>query len=120
MSRGEVEASQRLRLVVALAEALTEQGYAATPVAAILDRAGVSRQTFYQLYDNKLDCFLDALDIVSDVLEAQLRSAFDDVAGTPLEQAAAAVEQYLGTMADNLPFARLYVVEVNAAGPRAL
>lgn len=120
LSRGEVAASQRLRLVVGLAEALAEQGYATTPVAAILDRAGVSRQTFYQLYDNKLDCFLDGLDLVSDVLDGQLRASFDGTSGTPRERAAAAVGRYLETLADNLPFARLYVVEVHAAGPDAL
>ena len=120
LTRDEVEASQRFRLILGLAEALTEQGYATTPVAAILDRAGVSRQTFYQLYDNKLDCFLDALDLISDVLDGQLRAAFDGTTGAPLERAAAAVERYLETLADNLPFARLYVVEVHAAGPSAL
>lgn len=120
LSRGEVEASQRLRLVVALAEALADKGYASTPVAAVLDRAGVSRQTFYQLYGNKLDCFLDALDVVAETLDGQLRAAFDDAAGPPLERAGAAITRYLDGLADNLPFARLYIVEVNAAGPEAL
>jgi AcrR family transcriptional regulator len=120
LTRDAVEASQRLRLIVGLAEALAEQGYATTPVAAILQRAGVSRQTFYQLYDNKLACFLDALDLVNDVLEGQLRAAFDYGTGSPLEQAAAAVEAYLDTLAGNLPFARLYIVEAHAAGVAAL
>lgn len=120
LSRDQVEESQRLRLILALAEALSEQGYAATPVAAVLDRAGVSRQTFYQLYDNKLDCFLDALDLVSETLDGQLRLAFDAATGTPLERAGAAVEHYLDTMANNLAFARLYIVEVHAAGSEAL
>src|SRR3546814_19017166 len=78
LSRDQVEESQRLRLILALAEALAEHGYAGTPVAAVLDRAGVSRQTFYALYENKLHCFLDALDLVSDTLDGQLRRAFDD------------------------------------------
>lgn len=120
LTRDAVEASQRLRLVVGLAEALVDQGYATTPVAAILDRAGVSRQTFYRLYDNKLACFLDALDLVNDVLEGQLRAAFDDGSGQPLDQAAAAVGAYLDSLAGNLPFARLYVVEAHAAGAEAL
>jgi AcrR family transcriptional regulator len=120
LTRDAVEASQRLRLIVGLAEAVAEHGYATTPVAAILDRAGVSRQTFYQLYENKLACFLDALDLVNEVLEGQLRAGFDGRHGTPLEQAAAAVESYIDTLAGNLPFARLYVVEAHAAGPEAL
>lgn len=120
LSRSEVEQSQRLRLLLAMAEALLENGYAATPVAAILDRAGVSRQTFYQLYDNKLDCFLDGLDLVSETLDGQLRRAFDDATGTPLERAGAAVDHYLDTLGSNLAFARLYIVEVHAAGSQAL
>jgi AcrR family transcriptional regulator len=120
LTRDAVEASQRLRLIVGLADAMHEQGYADTAVAAILDRAGVSRQTFYQLYDNKLACFLDALDLVNDVLEGQLRAGFDSQAGTPLEQAAAAVGSYIDTLAENIPFARLYIVEAHAAGPEAL
>jgi AcrR family transcriptional regulator len=120
LTRDAVEASQRLRLLVGLADAVAEHGYATTPVAAILDRAGVSRQTFYQLYENKLACFLDALDLVNDVLEGQLRAGFDQHRGTPLEQAAAAVESYIDTLAGNLPFARLYVVEAHAAGAEAL
>lgn len=120
LTRDAVEASQRLRLIVGLAGAVSELGYATTPVAAILDRAGVSRQTFYQLYENKLACFLDALDLVNDVLEGQLRAGFDAHDGPPIEQAAAAVESYIDTLAGNIPFARLYVVEAHAAGPEAL
>lgn len=120
LTRDEVEQSQRLRLAVATADALAENGYANTPVAAILDRAGVSRQTFYQLYRNKLDCFLDTLDLVGTVLVDQLGAAMTAAGGTPVERAGAAVEQYLETIAGNLPFARLYIVEVHAAGPAAL
>ncbi|MDQ2648071.1 MAG: TetR/AcrR family transcriptional regulator [Actinomycetota bacterium] len=120
LTRDAVEASQRLRLIVGLADAMHEQGYADTPVAAILDRAGVSRQTFYQLYENKLACFLDALDLVNDVLEGQLRAGFDSQSGTPLEQAAAALGSYIDTLAENVPFARLYIVEAHAAGTEAL
>lgn len=120
LTRDEVEQSQRLRLAVATADALAENGYANTSVAAILDRAGVSRQTFYQLYRNKLDCFLDTLDLVGTVLVDQLSAAMTAAGGTPVERAGAAVEQYLLTIAGNLPFARLYIVEVHAAGPAAL
>lgn len=120
LSRDEVEQSQRVRLAVATADALAEAGYANTPVAAILDRASVSRQTFYQLYNNKLDCFLDTLDLVGAVLIGQLGTASTAASGTPVDRAGAAVERYLDTIAGNLPFARLYIVEVHAAGTPAL
>src|SRR5690606_37798114 len=89
------------------------------PVAAVLTRAGVSRQTFYELYDNKLGCFIDALDVVGETLLAELSDAFADDA-PPDRRAAAAASRYLDTLADHLPFARLFLVEVHAAGPEAM
>ena len=120
LSREQVEQSQRLRLAIAMADALAEDGYAGTPVAAVLDRAGVSRQTFYQLHGGKLDCFLEALDLVGAVLLDQRAGALAATGRTPIEQASAAVDRYLDTIAGNLAFARLYIVEVHAAGPEAL
>jgi AcrR family transcriptional regulator len=111
--------AQRLRLAVGLAEAMVDGGYVGTPVAAILKRAGVSRETFYQLYDGKLACFLDALDLVGAVLLAELADAIDGP-GEPLERAERAIGRYLDTVAESPAFARLYLVEVHAAGPVAV
>ena len=119
MSRAEVQAAQRLRLVVALAEELTVAGYARTPVAAVLKRAGISRQTFYELYEDKQAAFLDALDVVGEVLLGELQTAFAGE-GSPQARARAAVDRYLTSLADHLPFARLFLVEVHAAGPVAM
>ena len=119
LTRQQVADAQRLRLAVAMAEALAEQGYAGTPVAPVLERAGVSRQTFYQLYDGKLACFLDALDFVGEVLIAELAGALDGP-GEPIDHAVGAIGHYLGTIVANSAFARLYLVEVHAAGPEAL
>jgi AcrR family transcriptional regulator len=55
-----VIAHQRERLLVATAEALAEQGYAELTVRDMIGRAGISRRTFYQLYDDKLACVLAA------------------------------------------------------------
>ncbi len=120
LSRDQVEASQRLRLSVAMAEACAEAGFPDTSVQAVLRRASVSRLTFYELYDGKLDCFLEALDLVGNVLVAELRREIDEATGSPAERAERAIDRYLEVLADNLPFARLYIVEVHAAGPSAL
>lgn len=119
LSRRQVEESQRLRLAVALAEAMVEKGYVGTPVAAVLRRAGVSRQTFYELYDDKQACFLDALDLAGAVLTAELGDTIGG-AGEPLDRAERAVGQYLDLIVANPAFARLYLVEVHAAGATAL
>ena len=120
LTRDEVERSQRLRLAVAMAEACADAGFAATPVKAVLERAGVSRLTFYELYDGKLDCFLEALDLVGAVLVDQLRSVLVDDAGTAVERATRVVDRYLDSIVENPAFARLYIVEVHAAGTEAL
>jgi AcrR family transcriptional regulator len=119
LSREEVAQAQRLRLVVAMAEALVDGGYVATPVAAVLRRAGVSRETFYELYDDKLACFLDALDVVGEVLLAELATAVD-APGDPLRRAEHAIDRYLSTVVEQPAFARLFLVEVHAAGAEAM
>ena len=119
LTREQVAEAQRLRLAVALAEAMTEQGYVGTPVAEILRRAGVSRQTFYELYDDKLACFLDALDLVGAVLLSELASVLEG-GQPPHERVERAIVRYLDTITRNPAFARLYLVEVHAAGPAAL
>jgi len=119
LTRQQVTDAQRLRLAIGMADAMCESGYVGTPVAAILKRAGVSRETFYQLYDDKLACFLDALDLVGALLIDRLAAALAGP-GEPLELAERAVVQYLATIAENPAFARLYLVEVHAAGPAAM
>lgn len=119
LSRQQVADAQRVRLAVAMADAMAERGYVGTPVAEILKRAHVSRETFYELYDDKLGCFLDALDLVGAVLVAELGAAVDGP-GEPLERAERALVGYLGALGENAPFARLFLVEVHAAGPAAM
>lgn len=118
-TREQIEQAQRVRLAIAMAEVMAENGYVGTPVAAVLKRAGVSRETFYQLYDDKIGCFLDALDFVGDVLVADLTAAISRP-GEPLERAGQAVERYLRTIINYPAFARLFLVEVHAAGAEAL
>lgn len=119
LTREQVADAQRLRLAVGLADAMVEHGYVGTSVAAILRRAGVSRQTFYALYGDKLGCFLDALDLAGAVLMGRLAETVE-APGTPLERAQRAVGRYLDTIVDHPAFARLYIVEVHAAGPQAI
>jgi len=121
LTREQVADAQRLRLAVAMAEEMADHGYVGTPVAAVLRRAGVSRQTFYELYDDKLGCFLDALDLVGAVLLGELGAAAgSDDAAPPLDRAARVVDRYLRALVDHPAFARLFIVEVHAAGPEAV
>lgn len=118
LSREQVQEAQRIRLAVALAEEMADAGYVGTPVAAVLKRAGISRQTFYELYQDKHACFLDALDLVGEVLLSDIGAAGAE--GSPLDRACAALDAYIDTMGAHPAFARLYLVEVHAAGPEAM
>lgn len=127
LTREQVERSQRERLMAAAADAVAEKGYAATSVGDVLKRAGVSRTTFYQLYADKLDCFMAAYRMASEVVAAvmadELGSA--EVGGAegpsdPMERLDRLLGSYLRTLSDNPGLARVFLVEVYAAGPRAI
>ncbi len=60
LPREVVVANQLARLLWATALEIDERGYSAISVADITARARVSRLTFYELFDNKLDCVLAA------------------------------------------------------------
>jgi AcrR family transcriptional regulator len=123
LSRDEVVESQRARVMLALAEAMTEKGYAATSVADVLKRARVSRETFYEQYDSKLDCFLQAFDTAAALLQASVAhtvghaSAARPARGELLD---VAIGTYLDVLGAQPAFARLFLVESYAAGPAAI
>src|SRR3954447_10169994 len=62
LSREQVQASQRQRMLDAVLDVVGEHGYAATTVAGVTTAAGVSRTTFYEQFRNKQDAFLTAYD----------------------------------------------------------
>lgn len=121
LSREEVSASQRGRLIVAMAEEVAEQGYANTAIADISARAGVSTKTFYEYFSGKEDCFLAAHAECVDALVHTMGSALGDRDGdgqtAPFSRVLSA---YLETLAAEPALARTFLIEVYAAGPRAL
>ncbi len=62
---------QRARIIAALAEETVEKGYRAVTVADIVSRAGIARNTFYENFSSKEDCFLAASEFA--VKEARRR-----------------------------------------------
>ena len=60
--RVRVAGIQRVRVVAAMVEVSAEYGLADATVARVVARAGVSRRTFYELFDDRESCFLAALD----------------------------------------------------------
>ena len=120
LSREEVERVQRGRLLLAMADVMSEKGFVRTSVEDVLKRATVSRQSFYQLFSSKLDCFMAAFDIATQRLEGLLTAAAVDTTSDPLERFEQFVIGYLDTLAAEPGYARLFIVEVYAAGPAAI
>jgi AcrR family transcriptional regulator len=59
---GPVTDIQRARMVAAMIDVVSEHGRANATVADVVARSGVSRRTFYEVFDDFEDCFLAALD----------------------------------------------------------
>ncbi|MEV5003157.1 TetR/AcrR family transcriptional regulator [Nocardioides sp. LML1-1-1.1] len=119
LSRAEVEAAQRERIFTAMAEAMAERGYVETPVAEVLRRAGVSRETFYQQFDSKQHCFLAAYDWATDALRTGFAAGLA-AEGAPLERFATLLRTYLDALAEDPSRSRLFLVETWAAGADVL
>jgi len=60
--RGQVVEIQRARILTAMVEVVGERGYAEASVAHVVSRSGVSRRTFYEIFNDREECFLAALD----------------------------------------------------------
>lgn len=71
-----VERSQRERLLAAVVRVMVEKGYESTTVGDILGEAGVGRESFYELFDDKLDCMLAAHKILIEDLEEKVREVY--------------------------------------------
>lgn len=57
LPRGHVTEIQRARMLSAAVEAIEENGYGRLTVAQVINRAKVSRKTFYDLFLDREDCF---------------------------------------------------------------
>ncbi len=128
LPREQVIASQRERILHALADAMAESGYVGTSVASILKRAGVSRETFYEQFRSKEDCFEAAYERavelslagIADAAASQSDSESPDRSSADPQRMSRILGAYLDGLADEPAYARLFLVEVYAAGAKAL
>ena len=114
-----VAASQRTRLLEAAGRVVAEKGYAAATIEDIVRGAGVSKKTFYEHFGDKLDCFLSAYEAASDELLEHVRAA-QDTGGDWVDRTRAGIHAYLRWLAAEPALARVFLIEIAAAGPEAL
>ncbi|MFC7806735.1 MULTISPECIES: TetR/AcrR family transcriptional regulator [Streptomyces] len=90
------EPGARERLVVAAVDLFTEQGYDATTVAEIAERAGVTRSTFFRHFADKREVLVAGQETLSRLLAEGIADA--PVDATVLEAVAAGLERAAGAM----------------------
>lgn len=115
--------SQRLRLLTAMTEAVAEKGYANTVVADVVSRSGVSRATFYQMFSDKDDCFQAAYAMNAELVAMIMETGLEDLKhdpSSPLDKLDRVLGLYLDALAAAPGLARVFLVEVYAAGPKAI
>jgi AcrR family transcriptional regulator len=115
-----VRAVQRERLIVAMLKAVSELGYGSTNVQDVIDRAGVSRPTFYQHFRNKEDCFLTAFDASAERLQDKLETAALQGGGVWRDRIRFSLEALLQFAGAEPDTARALIVEARAASADAV
>jgi len=117
-----VQASQRERLLRASVAAVADKGYSAVTVADIVRRAKVSRAAFYLHFRGREDCFLAATRRGGQLLFGHVMEAVRAVpADAPDEEVLrAGCRAFLGFLADEPAFARVFYIDMPAAGPVAV
>lgn len=118
LTRDQVIGAQRDRMMRGMADAVAERGYAAATVADVLRRGGVSRETFYEQFTDKQDCFLATLDRSGELLMLVIGSQFSGT-GTPLDRFDRGLHTYLDALAAESTVATVVLLESLAAGAAA-
>lgn len=115
-----IRAIQRERLLIAMLNAAAELGYLETNVQDVIDRAGVSRPTFYEHFSNKEDCFLAAFDASAERLRKTVQDAVSSSGDSWRDRVRSALEALLGFASREPDTARTLVVEARAASEAAV
>jgi AcrR family transcriptional regulator len=116
LSREAVTRAQRERLLVATAQVIAVRGYEGTTVADILAEAGVGRETFYELFEDRRACVLAAHQVLLDDLIAKVQAAYDGP-GDWIERCRATLAVLLDWFALDPAAGRFLLVELAAIGP---
>ncbi len=116
LSPEEVKASQKQRLMDAMAELCASKGYHATTIAELVTRAGVSRATYYEIFDDKEDCFVATMREGARHLAAGVAPALGDDNTEWDARVEAVVDRLLHFLAEDPTYSIAAMVEALAGG----
>ena len=110
---------QRARILAAMAEVSAERGAGEVTVAHLVQRAGVSRRTFYEIFEDREACFVGAFE---EYVERAFRHALAgyDPGERWVVRVRGALTGLLSFLDSDPTAAQLLLVGSLAAGPRAL
>jgi AcrR family transcriptional regulator/DNA-binding MarR family transcriptional regulator len=111
---------QRARLIAAMTHVACRHGGASATVAEVVNQAGVSRRTFYELFANCEECLLAALADALGIARERVILESARAAGGWRAQIRAGLAGLLALFDERPEIARLLVVESLAAGPVAI
>jgi AcrR family transcriptional regulator len=110
---------QRARIISALALETEARGYRAVTVANIVRRAGIARNTFYENFSSKEDCFLATQQFAAKEAIGRVVDAASRVESWP-ERVEAGLAAFLQYVASEPALARTCMVEALSAGPASV
>ncbi len=116
---GRVGEIQRARLLAAMTELACEQGVGNVTVAHVVARAGVSRRTFYEIFEDREACSLAALDDALTRASRCVLDAYDPRAKWDVRVRTALIA-LLGFLDVERGAGWLLIIGSLEAGPRAL
>ncbi len=108
---------KRRRIMDALAELTSEQGYEATKISDIVRRAAVARKTLYDNFSGKEEVFLAAFDAAVEEAVRRVEEACAAAEGGWEERAEAGLAAFLGYVAEDPALARMCLIEALSATP---
>jgi AcrR family transcriptional regulator len=119
LSRDFITRHQRERIITALALEASERGYRAVTVAGVVRRAAIARNTFYENFGSKEECFLAAQQYAMDTALEQVVAAAGEIDDWP-RRVEAGLAAFLAYLAREPALARTCMVEALAGGPAAM
>jgi AcrR family transcriptional regulator len=119
LGRGQVAEIQRSRLLAAAVEVVQDVGYARMTVARVIERAKVSRKTFYDTFADREECFLVAFEQALEHARELAVEAYEREPGWR-DGIRAALARLLIFMDDEPALAKLCMIEALCAGERVL
>jgi AcrR family transcriptional regulator len=116
LGREQVADIQRARMLAAMVDVVAERGAGNVTVAHVVARSGVSRRTFYELFEDGEDCFLAAFDAGVGRMTGEVAPAYEQP-DRWREKVRAGLVASLSFLDRERGLARLLIVESLAAGP---